>query len=156
MENVVEMILNSTKLFQEIENVLSFSVFLGYVLVFVNFLNLISINVSDFVWPFVNFRIAASVIIFLWTLYNFFKLTLVGTRVIDVCDEWKTMQKNIVKNCTRMRVNNIDDVTYLLMVMEVTKIDIAFTGWGMFQLDRKLLLTMMEAIISYSVLIATL
>ncbi|GIY09652.1 hypothetical protein CEXT_641661 [Caerostris extrusa] len=55
MASVVDMIQKSTKLFQDIEKALSFCVFLGYVLVFVNFLNLVSINVSTIVCPFVRF-----------------------------------------------------------------------------------------------------
>ncbi|GBN50874.1 hypothetical protein AVEN_35718-1 [Araneus ventricosus] len=156
LADAVDMILKSAKLHQNIEDILSFSVFLSYVLVFVNFLNLVSVNAVDFECPFVRFRIIASVIVFLWTLFNFFKMTLIGTKIIDVCDEWKLLQKDIVRNCTKTETSNADELTCLMLVLEVTKVDIFFTGWGMFQLDRRLLLTMVEAIVTYSVLIATL
>ncbi|GFS79698.1 uncharacterized protein NPIL_596141 [Nephila pilipes] len=152
----INMISESTKIHQEIESVLSFSIFLAYVLVFVNFLHLVSLNVSDLVCPYIKFRLAASIIIFLWTLSSFVKLTFAGSRIIDACDTWKQLQKTIAINCAHIENKSLDKLMHLLLFLEVTKIDLAFTGWGMFKLDRRLILWMAEAIISYSVLIITL
>ncbi|GFV06269.1 uncharacterized protein TNCV_3667681 [Trichonephila clavipes] len=97
-----------------------------------------------------------SAVIFVWTLSNFVRLTLIGTKIIDVCDTWRLLQKSIVKACAEAEDKSLDKLTHLLLFLEVTKVDLAFTGWSMFRLDRRLLLTMSEAIISFSVLIITL
>ncbi|GFS52063.1 uncharacterized protein TNIN_427561 [Trichonephila inaurata madagascariensis] len=155
LTNAVNMISNSTTVHQEIENVLSFSTFLAYVLVFVNFLHLVSLNISDLICPYIKFRIAASVIIFLWTLSSFVKLTATGAKIIDACETWKLLQKSITINCAQ-KEHTLDQLMHLLLFLEVTKIDLSFTGWGMFKLDKRLIMTMAEAIITYSVLIVTL
>ncbi|GFR18155.1 uncharacterized protein TNCT_229761 [Trichonephila clavata] len=150
-----ELILKVQAMHQEIENVVSFSIFLVYVLVFVNFLNLVSVNVTNFTSPQLKFRVFACVIVFIWTTSNFVKLTLTGSKLVDICDLWKLLQQDIVRNCARMKVKNSKNLTYLLLFLEESKLDLEFTGWGIFRLDRSLLLTIAEAIVSYSVVIAT-
>ncbi|GFS52068.1 uncharacterized protein TNIN_427581 [Trichonephila inaurata madagascariensis] len=150
-----ELILKVQAMHQEIENVLSFSIFLVYVLVFVNFLNLVSVNVTNFTSPQLKFRVFACVIVFIWTTSNFVKLTLTGSKLVDICDLWKLLQQDIVRNCARMKIKNSKNLTYLLLFLEESKLDLEFTGWGIFRLDRSLLLTIAEAIVSYSVVIAT-
>ncbi|GFQ80379.1 uncharacterized protein TNCT_683911 [Trichonephila clavata] len=156
LSDATQMILRSTKIHKEIENVFSLCTFLSYILVFVNFLHVVTLNVSEVICPYIKFRIMSSAVIFLWTISNFVRLTLIGTKIIDVCDTWKLLQKTIVKACTQAEDKSIDKLTHLLLFLEVTRIDLAFTGWSMFRLDRRLLLTMSEAIISFSVLIVTL
>ncbi|GIY57931.1 uncharacterized protein CDAR_451561 [Caerostris darwini] len=155
LANASELILEAQKMHQKIEDVLSFSIFLAYVLVFVNFLNLVSVNTMTTTSPSIQFRAVACTLIFFWTTSSFIKLTLTGSKLIDICDLWKFLQKEIVRNCSRRRIKNQDQLTYFLLFLEESNVDLAFTGWGIFRLDRSLLLTISEALVSYSVLVAT-
>lgn len=150
-----EMILKAQKVHQRIENVLSFSIFIAYLLVFVNFLNLVSISVSDFARHSLQVRALACFVIFCWTTASFMKLTFAGSRLVDTCEMWKHYQKDIVRHCSRLKFKREDELAYLLMFLEESKIDLAFTGWGIFRLEKSLLLTIAEAIVSYGVLVAT-
>ncbi|KAF8789661.1 hypothetical protein HNY73_007585 [Argiope bruennichi] len=150
-----EMILKAQKVHQRIEDVLSFSILIAYLLVFVNFLNLVSISVSDFAHHSLQVRAIACSVIFCWTTASFVKLTLAGSRLVDACEMWKHYQKDIVRHCSRIKFKREEELAYLLMFLEESKIDLAFTGWGIFRLERSLLLTIAEAIVSYSVLVAT-
>ncbi|GIX87834.1 hypothetical protein CEXT_150871 [Caerostris extrusa] len=63
LANASELILEAQKMHQKIEDVLSFSIFLAYVLVFVNFLNLVSVNTMTTTSPSIQFRAVACTLI---------------------------------------------------------------------------------------------
>lgn len=147
----------AVKLHKKIESVLSLSIFAIYVLVFVNFLNVMLVCLTYSDHPQSLFRLAGYCIIFLWTLSSFFKLTLTGSRLIEICEKWRMQQQEIVQNCATQRSKTDSNLlAQLLVFLDVSRLDLSFTGWGMFRLDRSLILTMTEVIVSYSVLIATL
>ncbi|GIY50748.1 uncharacterized protein CDAR_476721 [Caerostris darwini] len=148
-------IIEATKVHQLIEDVLSPSIFLTYVLVFINFLLLVTINATEFDNSIVNLKTVGCLIMLAWSSGCFFHLTLIGAKLTDICNEWKYLQQNIVHNCTRKQIYGSDVILHLLLFNETSKLNLAFTGWGMFQLDRSLLLTMVGVIISYGVLIVT-
>ncbi|GBN23742.1 hypothetical protein AVEN_125634-1 [Araneus ventricosus] len=150
-----ELLLKAQKTYQRIEDALSFSIFIAYLLIFVNFLNLVSISGSDFAQNSLQLRAVVFFLIFCWTASSFVKLTLAGSRLIDVSEAWKQNQQDIVRHCSRLKIKNEKELSYLLMFLEESRIDLAFTGWGIFRLERSLLLTIAEAMVSYSVLVAT-
>ncbi|GBN38064.1 hypothetical protein AVEN_208399-1 [Araneus ventricosus] len=155
IERSMSCIIQATKVHQLIEDALSPSIFLTYVLVFVNFLNLVTINVANFATTMVNIRTLACIIMFIWTCGCFFHLTLKGSLLVDACNLWKDLQQDIVQNYIQKEICDSEAVLHLLLFNGTAKLDLAFTGWGMFQLDRSLLLTMVGVIVSYGVLIAT-
>ncbi|GFT01070.1 uncharacterized protein NPIL_691271 [Nephila pilipes] len=155
IERSLSLISEAIKVHKLIEDVLSPSIFLMYVLVFLNFLNLITINVSNFANTMLNVRTVGCIIIFLWTSGGFFRLTLKGSILIDVCNLWNYLQQDIVKNCIQKRAYESSLVLQLLLFHRTAKLNLVFSGWGMFQLDRSLLLTMVGVIVSYGVLIST-
>ncbi|GIY57935.1 uncharacterized protein CDAR_451601 [Caerostris darwini] len=140
---------------QAIEDVLQISAFLAYVLVFTNFLVLALLNTTDFSEFQIMFRVSMCVIMFLWTMSNFMMLTLTGSKLVDICKMWKLLQMDILKNNAKRKARRSDEFKYLLLFIKSSQLDLTFTGGGMFQLQRSLLLTMGSAILSYSVLAVT-
>ncbi|GFV14674.1 uncharacterized protein TNCV_2586471 [Trichonephila clavipes] len=155
IERSLCLIADAIKVHKLVEDVLSPSIFLMYVLVFVNFLNLITVNLTNFANTMMSVRTIGSIIVFLWTSGGFFRLTLKGSILIDVCNLWKYLQQDIVKNCIQKRAYDSSLVMQILLFNRTAKLNLFFSGWGMFQLDRSLLLTMVGVIVSYGVLIAT-
>ncbi|GFR22560.1 uncharacterized protein TNCT_178741 [Trichonephila clavata] len=155
IERSLSLIADAMKVHKLVEDVLSPSIFLMYVLVFVNFLNLITVNVTNFANAMISVRTIGCIIVFLWTSGGFFRLTLKGSILIDVCNLWKYLQQDIVKSCIQKRAYDSSLVMQILLFNRTAKLNLVFSGWGMFQLDRSLLLTMVGVIVSYGVLIAT-
>lgn len=151
----IHFISKATKVHQQIEKVISFSIFMLYVIVFVNFLNLVAVNLMEYSDMQAKFRTAGCIIVFIWTTSCFFKLTMTGSKLVKICNGWRLLKLDLISNCTEQSFKQQDKWMFLLLFLDVSKIDLAFTGWGMFRLDRTLLLTMTEVIISYSVLIIT-
>ncbi|KAG8183379.1 hypothetical protein JTE90_008281 [Oedothorax gibbosus] len=110
MSRTIGIVLKAAKVHKKIESVLSLSIFAIYVLVFVNFLNvmLVSFTYSDH--PKSLFRLSGYCIIFLWTLSSFFKLTLTGSRLVEICEKWRIQQQEIVHNCATQRYKTDFDI----------------------------------------------
>ncbi|GIY57934.1 uncharacterized protein CDAR_451591 [Caerostris darwini] len=94
-------------------------------------------------------------VIFMWSTSNFMKVTLAGSKLIDIGEKWRLLQMDIVKNSAKKKPKRSEEFQYLLLFIKDSKLDLAFTGGGMFQLNRSLILTMSSAILSYSVLAVT-
>ncbi|GFT12972.1 uncharacterized protein NPIL_291381 [Nephila pilipes] len=155
IERSMSAIIEATKVYRLIENVLSLSTFLMYLLVFINFLNIVAINVANFTGKTVALRTIGSIIVFTWTTGCFFHLTLKASNLVDVCNLWKNLKQDIIKNCIHKQTYPSDVVSHLLLFNETADLNLVYTGWGMFELDRSLLLAMVGAIVSYSVLLIT-
>ncbi|GIY58624.1 uncharacterized protein CDAR_226201 [Caerostris darwini] len=141
---------------QNIEEVMSISAFFAYVLVFVNFLSFFMLNTTDFSSIQLVLSLPIFIIGFLWTASYFVKLTLTGSKLVDICVMWQQLQMKLVKDCAKMyQSTSTEEFKYFLVFIKGSKLDLEFTGGGMFQLDRSLLLTMSSAIVSYSVLAVT-
>ncbi|GFQ89426.1 uncharacterized protein TNCT_710991 [Trichonephila clavata] len=156
IEKSMSLIIEATKVYRLIEDGLSLGTFLMYVFVFINFLNLVAISVSNFSDTVVALRIISFIIVFAWTIGCFFHLTLKGSRLVDVCNLWKNLKQDIIKECIHKQAYSSEVVSHLLLFLETAELNLVYTGWGMFELNRSLLLSMVGAIISYSVLIITL
>ncbi|KAF8789865.1 hypothetical protein HNY73_007774 [Argiope bruennichi] len=115
IERSMSCIIQATKVHQLIEDALSLSVFLTYVLVFVNFLNLVTINVTNFATTMVNLRTLACIIMFIWNCGCFFHLTLKGSLLVDACGLWKDLQQDIVQNYIQKETCDSDAVLHLLL-----------------------------------------
>lgn len=151
----IHLISKATRVHKQIEQVISFSIFMLYVIVFVNFLNLVAVNLTEYSDMQTKFRTAGCIIVFIWTTSCFFKLTMTGSKLVKICKRWRLLKLELLSKCVPQKLEQQDNLMFLMLFLDVSKIDLAFTGWGMFKLDRTLLLTMTEVIISYSVLIIT-
>lgn len=145
-------IAKASRVHQSIEDVLSPGVFMLYILVFANFLNLVTANAAGLTESLVVVRSLACAFVFAWTCGCFVRLTLRGSRLPETCALWTSLRRDVASSRLLRRQ---EETLPLLMLGSVDRLEMSFTGWGMFQLERGLLLSMVGVVVSYGVLIAT-
>ncbi|GIY57933.1 uncharacterized protein CDAR_451581 [Caerostris darwini] len=116
---------------------------------------MVLLNTTEFSNIELAIRAPMYLILFSWIALHFMKVTLTASKLIDICNGWRLLQMDVVKNCANMKPKRSEEFRYLLLFIKCSKLDLGFTGLGMFQLNRSLLLTMVSAVLSYSVLAVT-
>ncbi|GFR22251.1 uncharacterized protein TNCT_331651 [Trichonephila clavata] len=151
MSRALEVLTMARKIHQDIEKSVSFVTFLAYVLIFGSILHLVCASVSNFLSDEKSMREAYSISIFSWTVTWFVVLTMCGSQVArnevfiknmryEICDAnpegpQKLICLNFFDSCSGFKMR--------------------FTGWGMFEVNQQLLLTVSGVLITYGVLFAS-
>ncbi|GFW07544.1 uncharacterized protein TNCV_3916771 [Trichonephila clavipes] len=137
---------------QYIENAMSFICFLAYVLTFGKIIQAISLIVTDYMSDEESIKIMHWYIIPIWTMTWFVVLTMCGTQAKESDAFIKSMnQKVATKNFAKTR----EEAKVLNILSACSDIELRFTGWGMFVVDKKLFLTTTGVLVTYGVLFVT-
>lgn len=140
----------------QVEEAISFTIVLAYALAFGNVLNLVGVISSDYMSSIKVVRDVYFLCIFLWTTTWFVLLTLCGSRVFRASHFLKSIALEIIpKNLIDARFIGNKELIYVQLFNTCSKLELHFTAWGMFQVDKKLLLTTSGVMVTYGVLIAT-
>lgn len=150
--NFLTVLTNATEIYHEIENAVSFVTFLAYVMTFINFISLIPLLSSEFVSGFEDIKDTMSVYIFLWTTLWFFAVTWCGAKMSEMRDDVRHFIQDVIVNFVLECFQQNKDLLMLLLFVECAKCDLCFSGWQMFNVDRKLILTTVGVIVTYGVL----
>lgn len=127
----------------------SFIVFLLYAYVFISQLNLITLFIS--LGGTINSKITISFIIvcILTTFLEISYITFAATSV--QC--YKTRLKDSIDNLYKNSVIRSQSVLYLVLLKYADNCDYSITAWGMFKLNKGLLITMYGVIVTYGYLL---
>ncbi|KAF8789660.1 hypothetical protein HNY73_007584 [Argiope bruennichi] len=93
--------------------------------------------------------------VFTWTIMNFIGMTLAASKMIDICKMWRFLRMDIVKHYMQVKCKHSKTLRLLLLLVKDNNIDVMFTGCGVFNLNRNLLLMMFSTTVSYSVIAIT-
>ncbi|KAG8191957.1 hypothetical protein JTE90_007752 [Oedothorax gibbosus] len=140
-----------SRVHQEVEDVTSPAVFILYVLVFINFLNLVALASAETSLGVLRTLSCASA--FAWTCGCFVRLTMRGSKLRDESDALWTSLRRDAALCRRR--GRQETSTMLLLSGASEGFRMTFTGWGVFELRPRLLLSMAGVFLSYGVVIAT-
>ncbi|KAG8189099.1 hypothetical protein JTE90_028642 [Oedothorax gibbosus] len=143
---------------RQIEEAISFIIVFVYALTFGNVLNLVGVVSSDYM---ANIKVARNVyliVVFLWTTICFVILTLCGSLVDPL---WKvsrflkdTALEVVATSPIDSRVVGAKELIYAQMFYAASNMELNFTAWGMFQIEKKLLLTTAGVMVTYGVLLS--
>lgn len=135
-----------------VENATSLIAFVSYIMTFVNFVSLIPLLSTGFMSEFEIIKYTISVYLFVWTTFWFAVVTFCGSETTRIRKDMQAFVENVIFNCTsKACMQNRESLTVLL-ITECTYFDLPFTGWEMFQVDKKLILNTVGVIVTYGVL----
>ncbi|GFR02194.1 uncharacterized protein TNCT_410931 [Trichonephila clavata] len=137
---------------QDIEKAMSFVSFLVYVLSFGKIISVISIIVTDILPNEESMKIMHSYFIPIWTMMWFILLTMCGTQAKKSEAFIKNMNQEVA---TKNFVKKGEEQKDLNILNSCSKIELRFTGWGMFVVDKTLFLSTAGVLVTYGVLYAS-
>ncbi|GFW71657.1 uncharacterized protein TNCV_2548691 [Trichonephila clavipes] len=143
------------KIHLEIERAVSFLTFLAYVLIFGNIIHLVCMLVSNFMSDEAIMRDAYSISIFSWTAVWFVVLTMCGSQSSGPELFIKNMAQEVISENFGMKYESQREMVYMNLLNSCSGYEVRFTGWGMFEVDKKLFLTVSSILVTYSVLFAS-
>ncbi|GFU79851.1 uncharacterized protein TNCV_3423311 [Trichonephila clavipes] len=154
MTTVLMVFAAAKRIHLDIEKTVSFASFLSYVLIFGKIIQVISSVVTDFMSDEETMNIMHLYIILIWTIVWFIVLTMCGTQakkneafIKNMIQEVAT--KNFVKERGKRGLEHVN------LLNSCSNIELRFTGWGMFVVDKELFLTVTGIMVTYGVLFAT-
>ncbi|GFS75399.1 uncharacterized protein NPIL_177081 [Nephila pilipes] len=155
ISRALEIFMVAKKVHQDIEKSVQLFSFLSYVLIFANFLQLISTIVTNFMSDKVIMQILYTYTTLGWTISWFLVLTMCGTQVGKTSIFIRNMGQDVSVKHFGDEVEGRRKLVYLNLFNTCADLDLRFTGWGMFVVDKKLLLTSTGILVTYGVLFAT-
>ncbi|GFW71660.1 uncharacterized protein TNCV_2548721 [Trichonephila clavipes] len=151
MSRALEVFTMARKIQQDIEKSVSFVTFVVYVLIFGSILHLVCASVSNFLSDEQNMRDAYSISIFSWTATWFVVLTMCGSQVARN----EVFIKNMSQEICGVNPEGPQKLICLNFFDSCSGFRMRFTGWGMFEVNQQLLLTVSGVLITYGVLFAS-
>ncbi|GFU39356.1 uncharacterized protein NPIL_561501 [Nephila pilipes] len=142
-------------LHQDIESTVSFISFLAYVLTFGNILNVVSIIITKFLSGEENMQHAYSYTIFSWTVLWFVLLTVSGAKATKIETFIKNMRQQVISKNFGKNPAIHNELACLNLFNACSDCEFQFTGWGMFEVNKKLFFTISGILITYGMLFAT-
>ncbi|GFS32496.1 uncharacterized protein NPIL_22801 [Nephila pilipes] len=143
------------KIHLNIERSVQLFSFLSYALIFANFLQVISGIVTGFLSGKGIIQIMYTYFTLGWTIMCFAALSMCGTQAGKARLFIKNMTQDIItKNFGDEKVGR-KKLEYMNIFNLCADFDLRFTGWEMFVVDKKLLLTVTGILVTYGVLFAT-
>lgn len=149
----LSVLMDATNIYHEIEDAISFITFLGYVMTFINFIGLIPLLSSGYFSEFEAVKNTIMVYVFLWSFFWFTVVTWCGSKMSELRDDVKRLTQHVILHNVDGNAKQNKDLYMLLLMSECASFDLCFTGWEMFRLDRKLILTTIGVIVTYGVLL---
>ncbi|GBO37021.1 hypothetical protein AVEN_109535-1 [Araneus ventricosus] len=143
------------KIHLDIENAFSFIAFLSYVLSFCTILNLVCVIASNHLSAVEIVKHGYTISVFSWTVCWFAVLTICGSRLAETENFIKNMSQEIVSRNFLGKLEKNKELIHLYLFSSCTKVELRFTGWGIFDVDKKLFLTISGIMVTYGVLLAT-
>ncbi|GFS56923.1 uncharacterized protein NPIL_395601 [Nephila pilipes] len=140
------------KIRSDIEKSVSFITFVAYVLTFGNILHLVCACASDYLSDEESMRDAYSISIFSWTVVWFIVLTMCGSQVAGIEVFSKNMGQEVISMNFESKTEGNKKLIYLTLLNSCSGYKMRFTGWGMFEVDKKLFLTISGVLVTYGVL----
>ncbi|GFS60584.1 uncharacterized protein NPIL_116711 [Nephila pilipes] len=138
-----------------IEKAVSLLTFLTYALTFGNIFQVMSTFVTGFATDTGILQTTYSYITFIWSVVWFLALTMCGTDIRKTEFSTKNMAQDVI---TKNLVKNLDgqsELEYMNLFNTCSDLDLRFTGWGMFVLDKKMILTITGIMVTYGALFVT-
>ncbi|GFT92145.1 uncharacterized protein NPIL_267151 [Nephila pilipes] len=143
------------KIHRGIERSVQLFSFLSYVLIFSNFLQLISSIVTSYMSDKIFIQIMYTYITLGWTILWFISLTMCGSQIGKIEIFIKNMSQDIIAKNFGDEEEEHKKLVYINLFNTCADINLRFTGWEMFVVDKKLLLTITGILVTYGVLFAT-
>ncbi|GIY59431.1 uncharacterized protein CEXT_444981 [Caerostris extrusa] len=153
ISDALDFLTAARKIHGDIEESVSFIAFLAYALTFENILNLVCIFSNDFLASMVVLRALYSINNFLCTTIWFIVLTLCGSKANCIGFLLKSLSQDIITHqniVSKQRGNK--ELLYLHLLKDCSKLNLRFTGFGMFLVDKKLFLSTSGVLLTYGVL----
>ncbi|GFY59775.1 uncharacterized protein TNIN_405191 [Trichonephila inaurata madagascariensis] len=100
-------------------------------------------------------RDAYSISIFSWTAVWFVVLTMCGSQSSGPELFIKNMAQEVISENFGMKYESQREMVYMNLLNSCSGYEVRFTGWGMFEVDKKLFLTVSSILVTYSVLFAS-
>lgn len=144
------------KIHRDMEEALSLTAFLAYVLTFGNILNLVCVFATNFMSSMQTLRNVYTISVFIWTVSWFVVMTICGSRATGLGYFLKDVAQDIVARslCDQSRKSS-KDLMHLQLFDAFSKVELCFTAWGMFRVNKRLLLTTSGLLVTYGVLFAS-
>ncbi|GFW06099.1 uncharacterized protein TNCV_4478911 [Trichonephila clavipes] len=143
------------KIHQDIEKKLSFKTFLAYVMAFGNILQVVCAFITDFMSEEKTMQNLFSFAIFFWTIGGFVLLTICGTQVAKIEVIVKDIRQEVISKNFGKKPEVQNDLACLNLYDACSSLELRFTAGGMFEVDKKLFLTISGVLVTYGVLFAT-
>ncbi|GFS56926.1 uncharacterized protein NPIL_395611 [Nephila pilipes] len=143
------------KIHLDIEKTMSFITLVAYVLVFGNIIHLVCILASNYLSGEESMRDVYSISIFSWTTVGFILLTLCGSQGAEAEVFIKNMIQEVISKNFGMKYESQKEMIYMNLLNSCSVYEVRFTGWGMFEVDKKLFLTVSGVLVTYGVLFAS-
>lgn len=138
-----------TALFSSTAKGISFIVFLLYTYIFISQLNLITLFISLRCTINSKITIIFLTVCILTTFFEISCITFAATSV-QCC---KTKLKNSIDNSYKNSIIRSQSALYLLLLKYADNCDYSITAWGMFKLNKGMLITMYGVIVTYGYLL---
>lgn len=152
----LNVLMTAKKIHSEMEEALSLIAFLTYVLTFGNILNIVCVFATNFMSSMKTIRSVYTINVFIWTVSWFVVMTICGSRATGLGNFLKDVAQDIVARSLRdLRRKSSKDLIHLQLFGAFSKLDLCFTAWGMFRVNKRLLLTTSGLLVTYSVLFAS-
>ncbi|GFS56934.1 uncharacterized protein NPIL_395641 [Nephila pilipes] len=151
MSRALAVFTQARKVHQDIEKSVSFVTFLAYVIIFGNTLHLVCASVSNYLSQEGSMRDAYSITIFSWTALWLIVLTMCGSRVTGT----EVFIKNMSQEISSVKPEGPQRLMCLNFFNSCSGFNMRFSGWKMFNVDKKLILTISGVLVTYGVLLAS-
>ncbi|GFS60589.1 uncharacterized protein NPIL_116731 [Nephila pilipes] len=139
----------------DFEKAVSFLCFLAYVLSFGIIMRVVSTIITDNTPNEVSMKLVNSYIILGWTVTWLVLLTMCGAQAKKNESFIKSINQDVAaKNFIEAGGKQIY-LVYVNLLNTCLEIDLSFSGWEMFVVDKKMLLTITGVLVTYGVLFAT-
>ncbi|GFS56894.1 uncharacterized protein NPIL_395481 [Nephila pilipes] len=144
------------KIHRDLEETISFKTFLAYILTFGSILQVVCFFTTDYLPDAKTLQILFSFTIIFWTIGWFVFLTMCGTQVEKIEVFVKDMRQDVMsKNFGKNPDDAHNELACLNLFNAFSALELRFTGWGMFEVDKKLFFTISGILVTYGVLLAT-
>ncbi|GFY62936.1 uncharacterized protein TNIN_335731 [Trichonephila inaurata madagascariensis] len=143
------------KIHRDIEKAVSFISFLVYVLIFGRIMQAVSAIISNYMPGDASMQIMHSYFILTSTVMWFVLLTMCGAQTKKIETFIKNMNQEVMTKYFIMLEEGNSDLENMNLLNSCSDIELRFTGWGMFVVDKKLFLTISGVLVTYGVLFAT-
>ncbi|GFW07520.1 uncharacterized protein TNCV_3916531 [Trichonephila clavipes] len=143
------------KIHRDIEKAVSFISFLVYVLIFGRIMQAVSAIISKYMPGDASVQIMHSYFILTSTVMWFVLLTMCGVQTKKIETFIKNMNQEVMTKYFIMLGEGNSNLESVNLLNSCSDIELRFTGWGMFVVDKKLFLTIMGVLVTYGVLFAT-
>ncbi|GFS60600.1 uncharacterized protein NPIL_116771 [Nephila pilipes] len=143
------------KIHLNIETAVSFLSFLAYALTFGNIFQVVSSIVTGFATDTGILQMTYSYITFIWSVVWFLALTMCGTEIRKIEVFLKNMAQDMITKNFDKKLDAQSDLEYMNLFNAYSDLDLRFTGWGIFEVDKKLILTTTGILVTYGALFVT-